>query len=303
MKRAVFFAALLASFFAVFGGANTSFAAFGISPPFLNADHLVPGITYVQTIYLVQDQPDADLPIGATLNVPEHMRSWITIDKGFNFIIPKGVRQFPVQVSVHVPAGEPLGKYSGNLIFATVPGAAGQVTVSIGANVAINLTVGNDIFEKYSIPSIEFRTIEEGWNPQALVRFQNEGNVAESIDSATFELYDQYDATRLAYIPKQSGFPETAAFSTGEYIVEFPTDFHLGVGDYWGNVTFYKNNQVLATHKTVFHVVPAGTLDPFGRITSNLKAYWIYYALGLIALLLVIRRSWASISRRKGRNA
>ena len=40
-------------------------AAFGISPPFINADHLVKGSKYVQTIYLVQDNPAEDLGIVA----------------------------------------------------------------------------------------------------------------------------------------------------------------------------------------------------------------------------------------------
>src|SRR3989344_3360725 len=78
-------------------GVQTADAAFGISPPFLNADHLVPGAAYEQVIYLVQDHPDVDIPIKATLTVPESIKSWITIDKGFDFVIPQGTRQFPVK--------------------------------------------------------------------------------------------------------------------------------------------------------------------------------------------------------------
>ena len=300
MKRAVFLAAAAIAFFAATG---TSLAAFGISPPFLNADHLVPGVTYDQTIYLVQDQPDTDLTIAATLDVPDSIKSWVAIDKGFTFVIPKGTRQFPVVVSIHVPKNQTLGKYSGNLVFATAPGATGQVTVSIGANVTINLTVGNDIFEKYSIPYIAFPPIEEGWNPKALVRFQNDGNVSEGIDSASFDLYDQYDAVRLAYVTKQGGFPETPAFTTSEYLVEFPTSFHLGVGDYWGSVVFYKGDKVIASQKTIFHVVPAGTLSPLGSLSTNLKNYWIYWTAGLLVLLFVVRWLWIRFSRRKTKGA
>src|SRR5665213_2919795 len=83
--------------------ASPSLAAFGISPPFVNANYLVPGAHYSQIIYLVQDQPDQDLSIKANLTLQDPARSWISIDKGFSFVIPKGVRQFRVTITVDVP--------------------------------------------------------------------------------------------------------------------------------------------------------------------------------------------------------
>ena len=240
---------------------SISLAAFGVSPPFFNAVHLVPGVTYTQTIYLVQDQPTVNLPILATLSVPDHVKPWISIDKGFAFSIPAGVQQFPVQVSITVPQGEPLGTYSGNLVFATNPAQSGQVSIALGANVALNMIVGTGAYEQFSIPYITVPSIEEGWNPRATYKFQNDGNVAETLDSATFEVWDQYDAVRLAYLTKTGGFETISPFTTKEYTVEFPTDFHLGVGDYWGVVNFYKNNQVIASQKTIFHVLPRGSLS------------------------------------------
>src|SRR3989344_7405231 len=77
-------------------------ASFGISPPFIHATHLVKGAKYTQVVYLVQDQPNEDVYIKADLKIPDSIRSWISIDKGFEFTIPKGTRQFPVEISVHV---------------------------------------------------------------------------------------------------------------------------------------------------------------------------------------------------------
>ncbi len=278
----------------------STLAAFGISPPFLNTDHLTPGVTYRETIYLVQDQPNADIGIAATLNVPDAIRDWITIDKGFNFIIPAGTRQFPVVVSVAVPKSAGLGKYSGNLVFTTEPASTGQVAISLGANVAINLTVGNGVYESYKVPFITLSDIEEGWNPRATVRFQNDGNISEGFDSATFDLYDHFGAVRLAYMTKQDGFPQTPAFTIDEYTIEFPTDFHLGVGDYWGNVVFYKNSQVIASTRTIFHVLPAGSLSPTSKVIAFVKNNWVYFAGGLIALFLIWRFMTRSRRRRMG---
>ena len=279
-------------------------AAFGISPPFLNAGHLVPGVNYTQTVYLVQDHPDQDLSVKAALTIPDRIASWITVDKGFNFVIPKDVRQFPVQISVHVPEGEGIGKYSGNLSFTGQPSQTGQVTIALGVNVAINLTVGTGIYEQYSVPLVRFPDIEEGWSPRVYVKFKNDGNIPESFDSATFEIFDQYDAIRLAYIQKQSGFIETPPFTTNEYTLEFPTDFYLGIGEYWGVVTFYKEQKVVATQKTIFNVLKEGAiLGPWGSFFYKLgKSDWLRYGVVALAAVLLAAAVWRRRARRSARS-
>lgn len=295
------FAGLLAAAAFILLAPRVTHAAFGISPPFLNADHLVPGATFSQTIYLVQDQPTEDLGINTDLEVPDAIKSWISIDHGFQFAIPKGTRQFPVVVTIHVPSDAPTSRYSGNLTFTTAPAQAGQVTIALGANLTINLTVGNDIFEQFSAPLVQLQDIEEGWSPRVLVKFANEGNVPESFDSATFDLYDHFDAIRLAYVTKQDGFPETPAFTTKEYVMEFPIDFHLGIGDYWGVVNFYQNQKLIASQKNVFHVLKTGTLSgTFGIVMRFVQENMVALIAGLVLLVVIIVIVF-SRSRRKRR--
>jgi len=278
-----------------FAAPGISLAAFGVSPPFINAVHLVPGATYSQTIYLVRDDASADLPITTTLNVPDTIKSWISVsngsDNGPNFLIPAGTQQFPVNVTITVPQNQPLGTYQGSILFATAPNSAGQVTIALGADVTMNLVVGNGVFEQFSIPYITLPSIEEGWNPRVTYRLQNDGNVSEQLTGATFSLYDQYDITQLAYLTKNDGFPIVPPFTAQEDTIQFPTDFHLGIGDYWGVVTFYKNNEAIASQKAIFHVLPRGSLSsPLDIALENIEAYWMYYLIGLIVLLLIIRR-------------
>lgn len=282
---------------------NVAHAAFGVSPPFVNASHLVPGSKYTQLIYLVQDQPNQDLPMKAVLQVPDHIKSWISIDQGTSFIIPQGTRQFPVQITVTVPQGEPLGVYSGDIVFTSAPSSTGQVTIALGANVAINLTVGNGVYESYSVRLISFPDIEEGWNPKVAVRFENDGNVPESFDYATFDLYDQYKTVRLAYTEKNTGFPTAPPFTTSDFVIEFPVDFHLGVGDYWADVNFYKDNQLIGTQETVLHVLPAGSLSSMSQFFGSLKSIsWIYWAGGIAALIIIVVAIWMFVRSRKKRS-
>ncbi len=261
---------------------GTALAAFGVSPPFVNATHLVPGVKYAQTIYLVQDKPNEDLGITARLNIADRVRPWISIDKGFDFVIPKGTRQFPIDVIVNVPKDAERVSYSGTLTITSQPSAKGQVTIAIGANISINLTVGNDIYEKYSVPLINFLDIEEGWNPKINVRVVNDGNVPESLSRATFDIYDRFGSVRLAYLQKESDFPETPPFTTSEYTIEFPVSFHLGQGQYWGTaVLFGKEGKVLASQRTVFNILAPGSIGgTTAKVITYLKVNWLYYAVG-----------------------
>lgn len=270
-------------------------AAFGISPPFLNADHLVPGAKYQQTIYLVQDQPSQNLNIVANLTMDEPARDWVSIDKGFNFVIPQGVSQFPVTITISVPQNVTLGAYNGNLTFTTEPASAGQVTIELGAQVAINMTIGTGTFEKYSVPLIQFPDIEEGQSPVVHVKFENDGNVPEAFDGATYELFDQYDSVRLAYIQKSSGFPSTAPFTIADYNITFPLDFYLGIGQYWGQVNFYKNGQVVASQKTVFNVLKATW---FNEVLNYITDNWTYVLIGIIILVIILLLAFWRSKRR-----
>ena len=263
-------------------------AAFGISPPFLNATYLVKGAEYSQTVYLIQDQPTSDLGIEANIEIPEKIKPWITVDQGTEFIIPQGVRQFPVKITIKVPNDTELGIYNGNISFTTKPSQAGQVTIALGAQLILNLKVGNEIYENFNVPIIKPLDIEEGWNPKVLVRLNNLGNVPESFTGATYELLDQYGSVRLAYVQKTNGFPEVPPFSEDEFTVEFPIDFYVGVGQYWANVAFYKNDTLIASQKTVFNVLKAGTLNgPVARLMNYIKRHEVY-AYGILALVVLL---------------
>ncbi len=262
--------------------------AFGISPPFMHPTSLVPGSHYSQTIYLVQDQPNADLGMRVTLNVPDAIRPWFRINPDERFTIPQGVRQFPVEIIVDIPKDTGLGVYIGKISFVTQPADEGQVAIALGAEVDIALTVGNDIVRKLTIPIIRPLDIEEGWDPRVYVKVDNEGNVAERFSGAIFEVYDQFGASRLAYIQKQDGFPEIPAFSTQEFTLEFPTNFYLGLGQYWASITLFREGKVEASNKTVFNALKKGSLSTWTeRFLRDLRRQWPYYAggAGVLAVL------------------
>ena len=258
-------------------------AAFGISPPFVNPDNLMPGSVYSQTVFLVQDQPNEDLKIQAELEINERARKWITINDGKEIIILKGTRQFGVPIVIRVPKDAGLGAYSGNLRFVAVPAQTGQVTIALGVQVAINLSVGNNIYRKFEVPLIRFLDIEEGWGPKVYLKADNQGNVPEIFNRATYELFDKYGATRLAYLQKEGDFEEVPPFTVAEQIIDFPLDLHLGLGQYWGSVSFVQEGKVIATQRTIFNVLKKGSLSrPGAALIKSIKDNWPYYLSGAI---------------------
>ncbi len=273
---------------------QVSFGAFGASPPVLNATRLVPGIKYQQIIYLARDNAENDLVISADLDVPDTIKEWVRIEQGSQFIIPRDVRQFPITVLIDVPSSAGLGIYNGRVTFSSVPNKEGQqVAISLGIEIPLNLTVGDNISREVKVRLIKLLDIEEGWDPRVYVKFENLGNISEKFDSANYELLDNYGNVRLAFAQKTEDFPETPAFSTNEYTIDFPMDFHLGVGQYWAVVNFYQEGKVIGSQKTIFNVLKRGSLSsPAGQLWQvlRLQEFWMFYLGGLVLIILYFLR-------------
>jgi len=278
-------------------------AAFGISPPYFSAEHLVPGVTYSQSIYLVRDDDSEDLPMKAELDLnPSSIKEWLTFQPGQNFVIPKGVKQFPVTITAKVPKDIKLASYGGNIRFITNPPKTGQVTVAYGANLNLNLVVGEGIFRKFSIPLVKMLDIEEGWDPQALVRYNNEGNVPEGLTGSTFEVRDQFDSVRLGFVQAKDNFPEIPGFTSVEKTINFPINTRLGIGQYYGIISLYQGDKLIASQKMAFNVLPAGTFSGFwGKIQNylRLRDFGLYYVIIVLMLGYVFMFSKRDRSKNK----
>lgn len=270
-------------FFFLNGGFSFAHAAFGVSPPAFRAVNVVKGSRYAQIIYLVRDRAEEELKIQVKFEINERVRKWFSINKGEEIVIPKGVRQFPVEVVLKVPKDAGLGAYNGSLTFMGMPDKTGQVTIALGAEVLVDVAIGEGIYRKFNIALVDLLDIEEGWSPRVRVKFNNEGNVPETVNRATYELYDQFGAARLAYIQKNEDFPEIPPFTISDEIIEFPLDLHLGLGQYWGSVSIVKDDNVIATQRTVFDVLKAGSLSgSLTKIVNSIKQYKAYYGVGVL---------------------
>ena len=288
------FLTLALSLIIFFAGAHQAFAGFGVSPGQITEENLVPGSRFESTIYLVQGNPELDLPVEATVDSDE-IKDWVTFKNGDKFTIPSGVQQYPLEIVVEVPDNADLGIYKAFIRVKTVPDQAntdGTVAIAIGGRVDLNVTVGDDVIEEYEVTSIEILDIREGDDPAINVKVKNTGNVPVAPSLATFELFNRFGTVRLGFAESDK-FKKTPSFSEDEQQLNFPIDVRFAPGEYWGHVKIHdEEGKVIKELKTVFDVKEV-------TLFEKIVGYWWIIVI-LIALYLV-HSIWKKKRKKSGR--
>lgn len=267
-------------------------AGFGVSPPTINQQNAVAGSHFSNTVYLVQGNPDHDVEVHATVESRD-MKDWVSFENGDTFTIPKGVQQYPFVVNFAVPQNANLGIYKAFIRVTAAPAKkaeeSGEVAIALGGRIDVTLTIGDDIVSEFEILGIDILNVASGDPLQASVRINNSGNVDAAPYAASFELFDKFGNTRLAFInATEEQFPKVPAFSTKETTLSFPVDLVVAPGEYWGHVKIYdEHGTVLRELRTVFNVTErrksANVLAALGAIGSD-----SYVLIGVVVLIVLL---------------
>lgn len=291
---------LLTILFAVFGvfiWATATQAGFGISPPYVRTNKIIPGSHFEQRINLLRSSAEEDLQAIITINAPD-IESWITIDKGTKFDLPQDELRVPMIVNVDVPNNAPLGTYKGNINIRIAPDEdrqGGGVAIALGARVDIDLTVTDETFPDFLVRVVTIPRIEmlgKPWNwpifswffyrIEVMMKVENTGNVKIAPTRVHIDVYDILEK-KLLESHDDRRMEKVEPFAIKEIKATFPTK--LGEGGYWGKVKVYKGNSVVRNDKISF------TIGPKGAYGNGIKKYgkWPWLMLsGLIALCLAI---------------
>lgn len=239
---------------------NSAWAGFGISPPYVINDKLLPGSHYEQKITLVRGEPNEDLKAEITIDAPE-IESWLTIEPGKEFILAKGQQQMPMIVKVDVPKDADFGNYQGYIRIRTAPLEAekGKVSVVLGARIDVDLTVSEKGLFDFLVRSVDIPDLEEkGWpikyfmKIKVLMKIENTGNVEGSPNRVLLDVYDN-TGKNLLESKDDTKLEKIKPFETKEIFAEFPTK--LGVGQYWGLIKIFKGDEVSKEEKLIFSIV------------------------------------------------
>jgi hypothetical protein len=296
-----------------------AFAGFGITPPYVYNDRLTRSTVYEQKITLVRSDPTDDLRAQVTLNIPE-IESWFTIDRGNDFILPKGVTQVPIYVRVTVPDDAVFKKYKGAIRIRTSPvneSGGGGVSIALGAQIDVAVEVVDQILD-FEVRKIRITDLETGRKKWGLffpgkIRFfmtvENTGNVAYAPTKVQFDIYDQDYETLLETTYNTNKIQKIAPFASEELLAELPT--RLSPGRYRAKYTIYRGEDIAQQNEISLSVLTPGAVlgyEGYGfdglYIEDWIKVVAVVTVpliLFLVIVILMLRMRNAARRRARGR--
>lgn len=285
----------------VMASPHVAHAGFGVTPPYVNNHRLTRGSVFEQRIMLVRSDPVDDLRAQITMNIPD-AEEWFSIDVGKEFVMPKGVTQVPVTITVQVPEDAPYKEYKGAIRVRT-SSVGGErsgtgVSIALGAQIDVDIEVVDKIFD-FTIRRIRLVDLEEGRTRWGLffpgkIRFfmtvQNTGNTEYGPTKVRFEIFDSEMETLLETTHNTNRIERVAPFATKEVLAELPT--RLPAGRYAARYTIFKDEEIASQDRITLSVLAAGSIPGyegygFDGLTLAEKIK-VALALGVPLVLLLI---------------
>lgn len=289
--------------------AQPALAGFGITPPYVRNDRLTRGTVFEQKITLVRSDPTEDLKAQITMNLPG-VESWFSIDKGNEFILPKGETQVPMVVTVRVPEDAAYEAHKGAIRIRTsnanVP-EGGGVSIALGAQVDVAIEVVDKILD-FTVRKIRVTDLEEGRRKWGLffpakisfyMTVENTGNEAFGPTRVRFEIYDSEMEQLLETVENTNRIEKIEPFAIKEVVAELPT--RLPAGRYKAKYTIYKNEEVAQENEINLSINTIGTVagyEGYGfwglSLLDKLKVFAVVgipllVIVGIIGTLVVLR--------------
>jgi len=292
-------------------------AGFGITPPYVRNDKLTQGSEFTQEITLVRGDPIEDLKAELTLNVPG-AESWITIDRGTEFLLPKGEKQVPIEVTVRVPANAEYKQYTGSIRIRTVsPDPASGVSIALGAQVDVDLRVVDEVRD-FEVKRVRLSEVEEArrfwWldfpgKITFTMGIENTGNAPTAPAKVQLDIYDKRGTIVLETTVNTNAIEQVRPFETREVVAYLPT--RLPPGAYLVKYSIFQfSDTVKRTGELTLSVLPRGTLAGYvgygfdGLSRGDLLSVALPIGAVILLLLLTVfvsHRRVRRVQRRRNR--
>ncbi len=274
-------------------------AGFGITPPYVRNTSLIRNSTYEQQILLVRGNPDVPLKAEITVDAPE-IQDWIEVVEGNVIQLPRGEQKVPMTVRVKVPDDAEFKDYKGVMRIKTVPDdsqvAAGAVSISLGAQVDINLSVIDKEIIDFRVRKVSLSDLNEGHKLGWLyfpgkIKFgmlvENTGNVDTAPSKIEFRIFDFGGDALLEETKNKGKVKKIAPYATEEVLAEIPT--RLPAGNYIAKYKIYNGEEVKQEGEVSLSILPYGTLQEAGFGFSGLSvAHKISLLLPVFVILITV---------------
>lgn len=291
-------------------GTLTASASFGITPPYVRNTSLTRNSTYEQQILLVRGDPNMPLNAQIVIDAPE-IQDWIEIIEGTTILLPRGEQKVPMTVRIKVPADADYREYEGKIRIRTQPTndqvAEGVVSISLGAQVDINLNVIDRVIEDFRVRKIDVSDLDAGhkfgWlffpgKINFTMSLENTGNVNISPSKVQFRIFDRTGAVLLEETKHTGKLKKIAPYATEDVVAQLPT--RLPAGSYMARYAIYNNEEIKQEGELNLSILPYGTLQTAGYGFGGLSIpHKISILLPLFAFIIIVL--YAIYYRRKGR--
>lgn len=291
-------------------GTLTAYASFGITPPYVRNTSLTRNSTYEQQILLVRGDPNMPLNAQIVVDAPE-IQDWIEIVEGTTILLPRGEQKVPMTVRIKVPADADYREYEGKIRIRTQPTndqvAEGVVSISLGAQVDINLNVIDRVIEDFRVRKIDVSDLDAGhkfgWlffpgKINFTMSLENTGNVNIAPSKVQFRIYDRTGAVLLEETKHTGKLKKIAPYATEDVVANLPT--RLPAGSYMARYAIYNNEEIKQEGELNLSILPYGTLQTAGYGFGGLSIpHKISVLLPLFAFIIIVL--YAIYYRRKGR--
>lgn len=292
--------------------AQTAQASFGITPPYVRNTTLTRNAVYEQQILLVRGDPTIPLRALITVDAPE-VAGWVEVLEGTSVPLPRGEQKVPITVRVTVPSDAEFKEYRGAIRIKTVPDteqvAPGAVSISLGAQVEIRLTVIDRKIEDFRIRKVSISDLNEGRKLGWLffpgkIRFgmlvENTGNVDVAPSKVVFKIYDYGGNVLLEETANKGRVDKVAPYAVGDVMAELPT--RLPAGSYLARFEIFNGEDVKHGGELNLSVLPYGTLQTAGFGFSGLSlAHKISVLLPIFAFIIGILYTIFTLRSRRQR--
>lgn len=277
--------------------ANICFAGFGISPPYVSSENLMPGSHYEQNISLIRSDIDKEAKVIIQRDLGE-INDWIKIENQEDLIYKQGDTKVVMKVIVDIPRNAEFKNYKGKILV-SVPNTdqiAGGAAIALGAQVDVDLTISNQVINDFEVSSIKILDCYEGEDIRALFGIRNKGNIELQPKKIVMEIYDineqnlldMVEGTALGVVP-----PNTKADIEVRFLPKMQKP-----GVYWAKIKVYNEDKLVIDEK-VFMSIKANTqerkamLESFKQRIQNglpcsINSRYFYLIVGLVILAFIL---------------
>lgn len=293
--------------------AETVFAGFGITPPYVRNTSLTRNSIYEQQILMVRSDPNKALKAVVEVDAPE-IADWIEIVEGEEIPLPKDKTKVAMTVRVTVPGDVDFKRYTGKIRIKTAAPndkvSSGAVSISLGAQVDIDLNVIDKEIKDFRIRKVVLPDLNEGHKFGWLyfpgkIRFsmlmENTGNVKVSPSKVTFKIYDNTGSVLLEETEHTNRIKKINPFATEQVMAELPSK--LPSGSYLARFAIYNGEEIKHDGELNLSILPYGSVQSAGYGFWGLSLpHKVSIVLPILAFLVLVGLVIYSLRRARRRS-